>query len=53
MLNVEEAEWATETLKTTGKIAATTLTMCPQGDWHGKVTPQEAAVRIAKAGKVN
>ena len=49
---MEEGEWATETLKATGRIVATTLIICPQGDWYGKVTPQEAAVRIAKAGKL-
>ena len=48
---MEEAEWATETLKSTRKVVATTVTMCPQGDFHGKITPGEAAVRIAKAGK--
>ena len=48
---MEEAEWATETLKSTGKVVATTVTMCPQGDWQGKISPEEAAVRIAKAGE--
>ena len=49
---MEEAEWATEVLKSTGKPVATTMAMCPQGDWQGKISPGEAAVRIAKAGMV-
>ncbi|XP_078381086.1 betaine--homocysteine S-methyltransferase 1-like isoform X1 [Oculina patagonica] len=50
LMNVDEAEWATESLKSTGKTVATTLPISPQGDRYGKVTPREAAVRIAKAG---
>lgn len=51
-MSVDEAEWATETLKSTGKVVATTLVISPQGDRYGEVTPGEAAVRIAKAGKL-
>ena len=52
LMNIDEAEWATETLKSTGKPVAITMPISPQGDVLGKVNPGEAAVRLAKMGKV-
>ena len=52
LMNIDEAEWATETLKSTGKPVAVTMPISPQGDVLGKVNPGEAAVRLAKMGKV-
>ena len=46
---VEEAEWALEVMKATGKPIALCLTMCSSGDFEG-VPIDECAVRIAKAG---
>ncbi|XP_071755821.1 betaine--homocysteine S-methyltransferase 1-like isoform X1 [Centroberyx gerrardi] len=47
--HVEEAVWAVEVLKTSGKPVGATLCISPQGDMHG-VPPGECAVRLAKAG---
>lgn len=47
--HVEEAVWAVEMLKETGKPVAATLCIGPQGDMHG-VSPQECAVRLVTAG---
>ena len=49
---VEEAEWAVEELKTTGKPVAITLGIGPSGDRAG-VPTGECAVKLAKAGKTN
>uniref|UniRef100_A0A3Q1FMG8 Betaine--homocysteine S-methyltransferase 1-like n=1 Tax=Acanthochromis polyacanthus TaxID=80966 RepID=A0A3Q1FMG8_9TELE len=46
---VEEAVWAVEVLKTSGKTVAATLCIAPQGDRH-RVPPGECAVRLVKAG---
>ncbi|XP_012520031.1 PREDICTED: S-methylmethionine--homocysteine S-methyltransferase BHMT2 [Propithecus coquereli] len=46
---VEEAVWAVEVLKESGKPVAATMCIGPAGDMHG-VTPGECAVRLAKAG---
>lgn len=47
--HVEEAVWAVETLKTSGKPVAATMCIGPEGDLHG-VSPGECAVRLVKAG---
>ncbi|KAM3611572.1 uncharacterized protein V6R79_020687 [Siganus canaliculatus] len=47
--HVEEAVWAVEVLKVTGKPVAATLCIGPEGDMHG-VSPGECAVRLVKAG---
>ena len=47
---VEEAEWAIEVMKATGKPVAMCLNICSAGDFEG-VPVEECAVRIAKAGK--
>lgn len=47
--HVEEAEWAVQILKTTGKPVAATLCIGPEGDLNG-VSPGECAVRLVKAG---
>lgn len=47
--HVEEAEWAVQFLKTTGKPVAATLCIGPEGDLNG-VTPGDCAVRLVKAG---
>lgn len=50
---MEEAEWAVETCKATGKATAVSLCIGPQGDMHG-IPTGECAVRLAHAGiKVN
>ena len=46
---MEEAVWAVEVLKTTGKPVAITLAVGPKGD-HAGVPTRECAVRLAKAG---
>jgi len=46
---VEEAEWAIEVMKATGKPVAMCLNICLAGDFEG-VPIDECAVRIAKAG---
>ena len=47
--HVEEAEWAVQTLKETGKPVAACMCIGPDGDMHG-VTPGDCAVRLVKAG---
>ncbi|KAJ6669818.1 hypothetical protein lerEdw1_000367 [Lerista edwardsae] len=47
--HVEEAAWAVETLKESGKPVAATLCIGPEGDMHG-ITPGECAVRLVRAG---
>uniref|UniRef100_A0A3Q2ZHT7 Betaine--homocysteine S-methyltransferase 1 n=1 Tax=Kryptolebias marmoratus TaxID=37003 RepID=A0A3Q2ZHT7_KRYMA len=47
--HVEEAVWAVEVLKETGKPVAASLCIGPEGDMHG-VSPGECAVRLVKAG---
>ncbi|CAH1789184.1 unnamed protein product [Owenia fusiformis] len=47
--HVEEAEWAIEVCKKSGKPVAGTMCIGPEGDLHG-VTAGECAVRLAKAG---
>lgn len=46
---VEEAEWAIEVMKATGKPVAMCLNVCSVGDLEG-VSPGDCAIRIAKAG---
>ena len=46
---VEEAEWAIEVMKATGKPVGMCLNICSAGDLEG-VPIDECAVRIAKAG---
>lgn len=47
--HVEEAVWAVEALKASGKPVAATMCIGPEGDLHG-VAPGECAVRLVKAG---
>ncbi|KAI4567782.1 hypothetical protein MJT46_007580 [Ovis ammon polii x Ovis aries] len=47
--HVEEAVWAVEALKASGKPVAATMCIGPEGDLHS-VTPGECAVRLVKAG---
>nr|AGS56949.1 truncated homocysteine methyltransferase splice variant 3 [Sus scrofa]AGS56952.1 truncated homocysteine methyltransferase splice variant 6 [Sus scrofa] len=47
--HVEEAVWAVEALKASGKPVAATMCIGPEGDLHG-VTPGQCAVRLVKAG---
>lgn len=47
--HVEEAEWAAEVLKSTGKPTAITLCIGPHGD-KKNVSAGECAVRLARAG---
>ncbi|KAM3874518.1 betaine--homocysteine S-methyltransferase 1 isoform 2-T2 [Diretmus argenteus] len=47
--HVEEAEWAVQVLKTTGKPVVATLCIGPEGDLNG-VSPGDCAVRLVKAG---
>ena len=47
--HVEEAEWAVQTLKETGKPVAACMCIGPDGDMHG-VTPGDCAIRLVKAG---
>ena len=49
---MEEAEWAIEVMKATGKPVAMCITVCTAGDVEG-VPIDECAVRIAKAGTWN
>lgn len=46
---VEQAEWATEVMKATGKPVAVCLSVSLAGDMNG-VLPGECAVRVARAG---
>ncbi|XP_071490672.1 betaine--homocysteine S-methyltransferase 1-like [Diadema antillarum] len=47
--HVEEAEWAVEELKKTGKPIVCSLCIGPEGDMHD-VSAADCAVRMAKAG---
>ncbi|KAJ3604173.1 hypothetical protein NHX12_028914 [Muraenolepis orangiensis] len=47
--HVEEAEWAVQALKETGKPVAASMCIGPDGDMHG-VSPGDCAVRLVKAG---
>lgn len=47
--HVEEAAWAVEVLKTSGKAVGATMCISPHGDMQG-VPPGECAVRLVKAG---
>lgn len=47
--HVEEAVWAVEVLKGTGKPVAASMCIGPEGDMHG-ISPGECAVRLVKAG---
>uniref|UniRef100_A0A6I8NPA9 Betaine--homocysteine S-methyltransferase n=1 Tax=Ornithorhynchus anatinus TaxID=9258 RepID=A0A6I8NPA9_ORNAN len=47
--HVEEAVWAVEALKESGKPVAATMCIGPEGDLHG-IPPGECAVRLVKAG---
>ncbi|KAG7264232.1 hypothetical protein CRUP_022237 [Coryphaenoides rupestris] len=47
--HVEEAEWAVQVLKTTGKPIAATMCIGPEGDLNG-VGPGDCAVRLVQAG---
>uniref|UniRef100_A0AAX7UM07 Hcy-binding domain-containing protein n=1 Tax=Astatotilapia calliptera TaxID=8154 RepID=A0AAX7UM07_ASTCA len=47
--HVEEAEWAVQVLKASGKPVAATLCIGPEGDLNG-VSPGDCAVRLVKAG---
>ena len=47
---VEQAEWATEVMKATGKPVAVCLSVSLAGDMTG-VLPSECAVRVARAGE--
>ena len=49
--HVEEAEWAVQVLKTTGKPVAVTMCIGPEGDLTG-VSPGDCAVRLVQAGMV-
>lgn len=48
--HVEEAVWAVEALKASGKPVAASMCIGPEGDLHG-VSPGECAVRLVKAGE--
>ncbi|KAM3600034.1 uncharacterized protein V6R79_016121 [Siganus canaliculatus] len=47
--HVEEAEWAVQVLRSTGKPVAATLCIGPEGDLNG-ISPGDCAVRLVKAG---
>ncbi|XP_042277740.1 betaine--homocysteine S-methyltransferase 1-like isoform X3 [Thunnus maccoyii] len=47
--HVEEAEWAVQVLKASGKPVAACMCIGPEGDMHG-ISPGECAVRLVKAG---
>ncbi|KAI4820333.1 hypothetical protein KUCAC02_028317 [Chaenocephalus aceratus] len=47
--HVEEAEWAVQMLKASGKPVAACMCIGPDGDMHD-VSPGECAVRLVKAG---
>ncbi|XP_041102403.1 betaine--homocysteine S-methyltransferase 1 isoform X2 [Polyodon spathula] len=47
--HVEEAEWAVQVLKGSGKPVAATLCIGPTGDLNG-VSPGDCAVKLVKAG---
>jgi len=48
--HVEEAEWAVQVLKASGKPVAACMCIGPDGDMHG-VSTGECAVRLVKAGE--
>ena len=48
---VEQAEWATEVIKATGKPVVVCLSISLTGDMTG-ILPGECAVRVARAGKI-
>lgn len=48
---VEQAEWATEMIKATGKPVVVCLSISLTGDMTG-ILPGECAVRVARAGKI-
>ena len=48
---VEQAEWATEVIKATGKPVVVCLCISLAGDMTG-ILPEECAVRVARAGKI-
>jgi len=47
--HVEEAAWAVEVMKTSGKPVAASMCIGPEGDMHG-VSPGDCAVRLVEAG---
>ncbi|NWI90294.1 BHMT1 methyltransferase, partial [Pitta sordida] len=47
--HVEEAVWAVEVLKESGKPVAATMCIGPEGDMHG-VSPGQCAIQLVKAG---
>lgn len=47
--HVEEAEWAVQVLKASGKPVAATLCIGPEGDLNG-ISPGDCAVKLVKAG---
>ena len=47
--HVEEAEWAVQVLKTSGKPVAASLCIGPDGDLN-RVSPGDCAVRLVNAG---
>ena len=47
--HVEEAEWAVQVLKTTGKPVAATMCIGPEGDLN-KISPGDCAVKLVRAG---
>lgn len=47
--HVEEAVWAVEVLKESGKPVAATLCIGPEGDMHGN-SPGDCAAKLVKAG---
>ncbi|XP_055729967.1 betaine--homocysteine S-methyltransferase 1-like [Salvelinus fontinalis] len=47
--HVEEAEWAVQVLKTSGKPVCASLCIGPDGDLNG-VSPEDCAVKLVKAG---
>ena len=46
---IEEAEWAVEVIKATGKPVGITMCIGPSGD-KNSVPPGDCAVRLARAG---
>lgn len=49
--HVEEAAWAVEVLKTSGKPVGASLCISPHGD-RANLPPGECAVRLVKAGRL-
>ena len=48
---VEEAEWAIEVMKATGKPVAATVTITVDKDLNG-VSTEECALRLARSGEI-